>query len=272
MTSAHVADIRFVDQGAHTDLGEVGHLEQRGATRHGARGRGNHLAQRHRFVDNGPAHRRHDRRILQSLLREVQIRGGADNLSLRLRQRELCTLELRRGDHARLEHLVGALLGGFGDFDAGLRAPEVGTRLIVLVLHVARIHLHQQVAGAYLCSGFDGDLCDLTRRFRFHFDNVDRFHRAGRLRVDHDRAAFDGEAADREGGFLLGGARREQAAAENNATQQQGGRHGETGRALDHGDHSGTMRNGSDGPNRRRNKNTIHHRMRHSGRPTSDES
>ena len=122
---------------------------------------------------------------------------------MRLRQRELRGLKFRRRDNARLVQIVRALLRRLRDLERRLCSAQIGGRLVVLVLHVARIDLHEQLSGLHHRADFNRDLGDLTRGLRFHFDHVDRLDRASRLSVDHDGPTIDHDVTDLRCGVLL---------------------------------------------------------------------
>ena len=141
------------------------------------------------FVDDRARGRRLDGRVLEPLLGEVEVRCRADDGRLGVLEVERRGLELLRRDDARLEQLVAALLLLLGDLQLGLRAVELGFGLVVLVLHVARVDLDEQIARLHEGSRFDRHLRDEAGRLRLDLDDVDRLDDAGRLRVDDDVAA-----------------------------------------------------------------------------------
>ena len=104
-----------------------------------------------RLLDDRAGDRRAHRRVLEPLLGDVErwcARGSTGACALAIV--ELRRLVLLRGDDALLEQLVGALLLRLRDLELRLGGVEIGLGLIVLVLHVARLELHEQLAGLYL--------------------------------------------------------------------------------------------------------------------------
>ena len=184
-------------------LVEVGHLDQRRAAAERAGGRRDDLAERNRLLDDGAGDRRAHRRVLETLLREVEVRARANELRLRVRVVERRGLVLLRRDDARLEQVVGALLLRFGDLQLRLGRADIGQRLVVLVLHVARVELHDQVARLDQRARLDRHLRDLPRGLRLHLDDVDRLDGAGGRCVDDDVAALDRGGRDRDARRLL---------------------------------------------------------------------
>ena len=81
------------------------------------------------------------------------------------------------------------------DLRPGLRGRERGVRLVVLVLHVARVDLRQQVAGLDRRADLDRHAHDLPRGLRLHLDQVDRLDRSGRLDRDGDVSPLDRRGA-----------------------------------------------------------------------------
>ena len=72
-----VADVALVEQRANAHDAEVGHLDDRRAAADRAVGRRDDGAFGHRLVDDVPSRRRLDRRVLERLLGEVEVRARA---------------------------------------------------------------------------------------------------------------------------------------------------------------------------------------------------
>ena len=90
-------------------------LHDRRAAADGAGGRRDDGADGHVLVDDRAARRRLDRRVLEALLGEVEVRFRADDAGFRVLITHRDLLELLRRDDARLEHVLIALLVALRD-------------------------------------------------------------------------------------------------------------------------------------------------------------
>ena len=228
---AHLADVGLVHEGAGADLGEVGHLDDGRATAGRARPRLDDLPERDGLLDDRAHDRRGHARIVEALLREVERGARADDRRRGVRKVELRRLVLLRGDDLGGEEVVGALLLDLGDLELLLRGVEVGLRLVVLVLHVTRVELHDEIPGAHERAGLDGHLDHLAGGARLDLDDVDRFDHAGGLGRHDDRATLDGRGLDGERLLLLAG-----------AGEREAGEDEEREGVADHGGNSGGVR------------------------------
>jgi hypothetical protein len=163
------------------------------------------LSERDGLADDGAEDGRGDTRIVEALLREIERGARPHDRRGGVRVVEVRRLVLLRRDDLPREEVVRALLLELGHFKALRRRVEVGLRLVVLVLHVARIELDDEVARPDERAGLDRHLDDLSRRAGLHLDDVDRLDDAGRLGLHDDRAALDGRGADGERRLLLAG-------------------------------------------------------------------
>src|SRR5262245_17090437 len=186
-----VANVALVEERAHAHDVEVGHLHDRGATAHGARRTGDDGSDGHRLVDDRAFSGGLHRRFLERLLREIEVSARLDDVRLRGLVRNCRVLVFLWRYDACLEEILIALTIALGDGEARLGRIERGLHLVVFVLDVARVDLHDQVAGVDLRARFHRHLGDDARRLGLHFDDRDRLDHAVRLRIDDDVASRD---------------------------------------------------------------------------------
>jgi hypothetical protein len=115
--------------------------------------------------------------------------------------------------------------GILSDIEARLGGVEVGLGLIELVLHIARVELHDEIARPDDGAGLDRHLDDLARRARLDLDDVDRLDLAGGFSSHDDVAALDHGGLDRGDLRWLGATGRKASKKNEGEGATQGTRH-----------------------------------------------
>ena len=202
------ADVRFGDERTRAHLGEVGHRDDDAAAADRAGPCLDDLADRDRLRDDGAEHGRLHGSVLQLLGGEVEVGLRAHHLRRRIGEADLRGLELGLGDDPLAEQVLLPLHLRRLDVHVRLGRGEVGFRLLVLVLHVTRVELDDEVARPDERTDLDRHPGDLAgRRARLHFDDVDRLDHAGGGGLDDDVAAGNRDSGNRRHlGVRLGAA------------------------------------------------------------------